>query len=368
MDVAKDYGLGVGRPDLASVGPIAFGPADVLLVADNVKARVVALDVADPAPAGTGAPFDLEELDTRLSAFLGCPADDVIVKDMAVHPRTSNVYLAVMRGPGSEAIPLILRIDHRDATLAEVPIEEIACSEASISNAPAVDDPRTDFRFTEPPEGEEFERGGRKFRIARPTARTSTITDLAYVDGTVLVAGMSNEEFSSNLRRIAFPFTGEASDNSLEIFHVSHGQWETAAPIRTFVPFDGGSSILASYTCTPLVHFPLGDLTDGAQARGRTVAELGAGNQPLDMVPFRQDGREFLLICHSTHPVMKIDATSIAEQEPLTSPKEPTGVPRDALDLPRTTMLANLNADYVLAMQRDATGHRHLRSLKTASL
>ena len=63
---------------------------------------------------------------------------------------------------------------------------------------------------------------------------------MAYVDGTLVVAGMSNEEFSSTLRRIPFPFTGEVSDNNLEIFHVSHGKWETAAPIRTFVPYDGG--------------------------------------------------------------------------------------------------------------------------------
>ena len=69
-------------------------------------------------------------------------------------------------------------------------------------------------------------------------------------------------------------------------YHVSHGQWETAAPIRTFVPYQGGASILASYTCTPLVHFPLADLQPGSHATGRTVAELGAGNQPLDIVAY----------------------------------------------------------------------------------
>src|SRR5439155_15216024 len=140
-----------------------------------------------------------------------------------------------------------------------------------------------------------FERNGRVFRIARPPVRSSTVTDIGYVDGTVLVAGLSNEEFSSNLRRIPFPFTGEMQDSSLEIFHVSHGKWETAAPIRTFLPFDGGRSVLASYTCTPLVHFPLSELEKGGQARGRTVAELGVGNQPLDIVSFVQGDREFLL-------------------------------------------------------------------------
>ena len=39
-------------------------------------------------------------------------------------------------------------------------------------------------------------------RVQRLPIRTSTITDMVYVDGELLVAGMSNEEFASKLRRI----------------------------------------------------------------------------------------------------------------------------------------------------------------------
>jgi hypothetical protein len=287
---------------------------------------------------------------------------------MAVHPRTRNVYLSVMRGRGDDAIPVILRIDHRDAAVSDLDLTSIDFAEAAIANAPSADDERQDFRFAEAPEGEVFERNGRTFRIARPNVRASTATDIGYVDGLVLVAGMSNEEFSSNLRRIPFPFTGAQEETSLEIFHVAHGKWETAAPIRTFVPFDDGASILASYTCTPLVHFPIAELEDGSQARGRTVAELGAGNQPLDILRYSRDGKEYLLVCHSTHPVMKIDASTIAGQDALTEPQQPVGIPRETLDLPRTSMLANLGEDHVLALQRDESGRRQLRSLKTASL
>src|SRR5256885_1274689 len=198
--------------------------------------------------------------------------------------------------------------------------------------------------------------------------RSNAVTDMAYIDGMVLVAGLSNEEFASTLRRIPSPFDGQAESNSLEIFHVSHGMWETAAPIRTFTPFEGGSSILASYTCTPLVQFPIDDLKTQKHARGRTVAELGAGNQPLDIISFRQGDSEYLLICHSTHPVMKIDVSAVAAQDALTEPREPWGVARETLDLPKTSLLANLDDDYVLALQRDESGTRHLRSLKTASL
>jgi hypothetical protein len=365
-----DFGLKSGTPQIAAVGPMAFGPDDVLFVADNVNAKVFALDVADPRGSTDEAPspIDVDDLDAKLSAFLGCPVDDVVVKDLAAHPRSGNVYLSVMRGRGEDALPVIVRVDNRDATLADVDLSSIPFAEASIANAPTADDPRQDFRFAEAPEGEIFERGGRSFRIARPQVRASTVTDIGYVDGTVIVAGMSNEEFSSNLRRIPFPFTGELEESSLEIFHVAHGKWETAAPIRTFVPFDDGASILASYTCTPLVHFPLAELENGKQARGRTVAELGAGNQPLDILRYSQEGKEYVLVCHSTHPVMKIDASTIAGQDALTEPQQPVGIPRETVDLPRTSMLANLGDDYVLALQRDDAGRRQLRSLKTASL
>ena len=34
-----------------------------------------------------------------------------------------------------------------------------------------------------------------------------TVTDMAYVEGRLFIAGLSNEEFSSKLRSVAYPFT-----------------------------------------------------------------------------------------------------------------------------------------------------------------
>ena len=364
----SDQGLRMGTPAIESVGPIAFGPDDVLFVADNAGANIFAIDIADDGDAGSVDAFDLDDVDTKLASHLGCSVDDVIFRDLAVHPRTHNVYLSVMRGRGNAAIPLIVKIDHRSGATSTVALEQVPFSQVAITNAPSDDDERTDTQFADPPEGEEVEIRGHTLRFARPPVRTATVTDMAYVDGMLVVAGMSNEEFSSTLRRIPFPFTGEVADNNLEIFHVSHGKWETAAPIRTFVPYDSGQSILASYTCTPLVHFSLADMASGTQAQGRTVAELGAMNQPLDMVAFDQGGEEFLLIAHSTHPLMKVACSDIDTQEALTEPREPRGVPRDEIQVPGVKKLANFNGDYVLALQRDESGTRHLRSLKTASL
>jgi len=362
------YGLQIGSADVRSAGPITFGPEGILFLADNVGAKVFAVDVADPGGQAGSEPFDLANVDLHLASFLGCETDDVVIRDMAVHPTSHNVYLSVQRGQGDSAQAVLVRIDRLDGSLADVPLSDVGVAEVIIADAPTEDDERVVVTLPQGDEGEELQVGDRTIRILRRPIRTATVTDMAYVDGTLLVAGLSNEEFSSKLRRIPFPFTDEVADNNLEIFHVSHGKWETAAPIRTFVPYDGGRSILASYTCTPVVHFPLSDLTSGTKTVGRTVAELGAMNQPLDMVSFVQADGEHLLVANSTHGLIKIACCDIDAQAPLTEPREPVGVPRETEDLRGITRLANLNGSHVLALQADDDGRQHLRSLKTSSL
>jgi hypothetical protein len=278
------------------------------------------------------------------------------------------VYLSVRRGRGDSARAVVVRINHVDGSVVDVPLADVPCAEAVLADAPADDDERIDITLPLGDEGEEREVRGRKFRILRRPIRTSTVTDLVYVNGSLLVAGLSNEEFSSKLRRIPFPFADDATGTNLEIFHVSHGKWETAAPIRTFVPYDGGRGILASYTCTPVVHFRLADLIPGTKVVGRTVADLGAMNQPLDMISFVQNGEEYLLVANSSHGLLKIACRDIDAQPALTEPTEPTGVPREVEDLQGIVRLANLNDTYVLALQADEHGRQHLRSLKTTSL
>ena len=368
MSEHSEYGLRAGTADIGSAGPIAFGPDGILFLADNAAAKVFAVDVADPGPAAGPEPFDLENVDVRVASFLGCEPGDIVIRDLAVHPVSHNVYLSVQRGRGDAAQPVLLRIDRLDGSITDVPLDDVPVAEVAMDDAPAEDDDRLDTTLPLGDEGEEIRVGDRTIRILRQPIRTSTVTDMAYVDGMLLVAGLSNEEFTSRLRRVPFPFSDEVTGSSLEIFHVSHGKWETAAPIRTFVPYDGGASILASYTCTPVVHFPLADLKDGAKAVGRTVAELGAVNQPLDMVSFIQDGQEYLLVANSAHGLVKIACRDIDDQPPLTEPQQPIGVPRQTKGLHGIRRLANLGDSHVLVLQSDDAARQHLRSLKTASL
>jgi hypothetical protein len=304
----------------------------------------------------------------RVGSFLGCQASDLAICDLAVHPRSHNVYLSVQRGRGDAGQAVLVRVDRLDGSVTDVPLTDVPMAELALTDAPDPDDERLDITLPQNGDGEELTFGEKTIRLLRRPIRTSTVTDMAYVDGSLLVAGLSNEEFSSKLRRIPFPFGEDITGNNLEIFHVSHGKWETAAPIRTFVPYDNGRSILASYTCTPVVHFDLTDLEPGTKTVGRTVAELGAMNQPLDMVAFVHDGEEHLLVANTSHGLIKIACTDIDNQAPLTEPKEPIGVPRETEDLLGITRLANLNGDYVLSLQVDSDGRQHLRSLKTAAL
>jgi hypothetical protein len=363
------YGLEVGTPPLESAGPLAFGPEGILFVADNSRATIFAIDLGDAGAPSAPRPLDVDKLDTRLAAYLGCDRADVHIRDMAVHPTSQEVYLSVMRGGGAAATPVLIKVGV-DGALSEVNLEGVPFAQARIEDAPAADDPRVDGRVVRGEnEGEELVTpSGVRLRIAREGLRTVTVTDLAYVDGALLVAGASNEEFSSTLRRIPFPFRGEAESSSLEIFHVSHGRYETASPIRTFVPYAGKNSILASYTCTPVVRFNLDDLESGAQVKGQTVAELGAMNTPIDILSYTRDGEEYLLVSNTRHPLIKIAAKDIDRQEALTQPKEPVGAARETLPQAGVGRMANLNGGYVIMMQQDDAGDIHLRSYRNATL
>jgi hypothetical protein len=195
-----------------------------------------------------------------------------------------------------------------------------------------------------------------------------TVTALAYAGGTLLVAGASNEEFVSCLRRIPFPFGQAAQSNSLEIYHVSHGRYETEAPVRTLVPYGGAGDVLASYTCTPVVHFSLADAEAGAHVMGRTVAELGSGNTPLDMVSYRRDGQDYLLVANNRHPLFKLACADIDGRAGLTDQQSGVGVPRQDVPLNGVVRMAARGTDEVVMLQREGDSDLHLRSYATDRL
>ena len=120
---------------------------------------------------------------------------------------------------------------------------------------------------------------------------------------------------------------------SVEIWHGSHGKFETQAPIHTFVPYKikGEQFILASYTCTPLVKIPVSALKPGIKVKGTTIAELGSGSRPLDMISYTKDGHDYFLMSNSNRGVMKIAVDNLDGYKPITTPSDIAGVPYEII-------------------------------------
>ena len=297
--LAADAGLKeTGKPDLKSAGPIAFGPPGVLFVADPQGGAIFAIGVEAPAKADVKE-VKVEGIDGKVAAALGTKASDISINDLAVQPGTGNVFLSVSRGKGPDAQPVIVQTG-ADGKISALPLEKVSYSKLALGNLP---DPNQKDR-----------RGN--------SLRTESITDLAFFEGKLFIAGLSNEEFASKLRSVAWPFQSADSGTSVEVYHGAHGALETRSPVRTFVPFNVGGEpqLLAAYTCTPLVRFPISDLKEGAKVRGTTVAELGNMNRPLDIVAYEKEGKSYLLIANSARGVMKVSTENIEKQAAITEP------------------------------------------------
>jgi hypothetical protein len=284
-------------PVLTSIGPLTFGADAVLFVADVQAAAIYAVDLGTAATGGAPGTKAIPAVDQQIAALLGTDVREISVTDLAVHPKTRNAFISVMRGQGTGAQPVLLRADGA-GKLTIVDLSKLQATRVMLPNAPAAN-----------AEG-------------RAAARVQSITDMAYMDGRLYVAGLSNEEFSSKLRSLSYPFTTADAGTSVEIFHGNHGQFETRSPVYTFVPYkvNNQAHLIAGYLCTPLVKFPVDSLRPGAKILGTTIAELGNRNRPLDMIVYRKDGKEFLLMSNNSRGVMKIPTDRFGSEPAITKP------------------------------------------------
>ncbi|MFN0056118.1 MAG: hypothetical protein ACKV0T_28560 [Planctomycetales bacterium] len=282
-----------GKPDLKSAGPLAFGPQGVLFVGDPKGAALYAIGIETRKVTGPRPGLVLEGLDGKLAGLLGTKPEDVLINDLAVQPGSGIAYLSVSRGKGPDAAPAIATVTP-DGGLKLVSLDDVAYAQVSLANAP---------------NPEEKDRRGNSLRL-------ESITDMHYLEGRVFIAGLSNEEFASKLRAVEFPFTAADLGTSIEIYHGAHGAVETRSPVRTFIPFNlhGEPHLMAAYTCTPLVTIPVSQLKPGSKLRGKTVAELGNMNRPLDIITYEKEGHQYLLMANSARGVMKVATDNIDDQ------------------------------------------------------
>lgn len=206
---------------------------------------------------------------------------------------------------------------------------------------------------------------------------TLAIMDIEFHNNDIFVAGISNEEFSSTLRRIPFPFNGKQAASSVKIYHIAHDQYETRAPIRSMLimNIDGKDQLVAAYTCSPIVLIPLDQIVDGAKITGNTIGDMGNG-QPIDMVSYNMHGNEFLLITNNSRspqviPVAGLQAAKVVTEVDFErggkqdlSPEIPYGPVGEMIMFTGSSLQIDLlNEMFFVSLTRDAlTGSLDLES------
>jgi len=295
-----------GRPDIRSISALSFGPDGILFLGDGKGGAVFAIDLGPREAQEVKQPKEVTDIEGKLAALLGATAADVMIHDLAVDPVSKQSYFAVSRGRAAWNAQFLLPNDVADASVL-VRLDPAGKPEA-------VDLSSVRFARVVLPNPVD---AARKVPWKNVSLRADTITDMAYADGTLYVAGLSNEEFASTMWKVAYPFAGAVSATTIENYHGAHGKYETEAPVRTFVPYalKGKAHLLAAYLCTPLVTIAVDELKDKSHIRGRTVGEFGSGNYPLDMVLYRKDGKEKLLIANSNLPFMIVDPRDVEAYE-----------------------------------------------------
>jgi len=280
--------------DIKSISRLAAGPENVLFVADWKSARVHAITLPPAAPKPADTAFNILDLEDLLSRQVG--GARVTVEDMVVRPGTAEVYIAASYGAAKTPALFVVSSDRQ--------VRRVNLKAAKSTSTALRDAPTSDYKFW------------REF-----PERSFTVTNMKWRDGELFIAGLSNQDFASTLRRIKYPFDARQSVTSVEIFHTGHNQVETRAPIRamSFATLGGKPYLVAAYNCTPIALIALDELKDGAHIRGKTIAELGYGNTPADMISYTktEQGKteEFLMLVNfqlgsSIIPVSELELAS----------------------------------------------------------
>lgn len=252
--------VATGTPEVKSINAIRFGPGGVLFVGDGVGAQVLAVDIGGEA-AKAGFKEPIEGIKSKIAQKFGATDKDIELGNITVHPVTHTAYMVVrVKGKGT-----IVTVGG-DGKIGEFPLENVKYVKIGL------------------PVGSNFQR----------------ITDVAWAGDRLLVSGASNEEFGAKIFVAPAPLVHEAKAavHSAETFHVAHNKWETRAPMYSLLPIeeDGKKYIAGSFTCTPVVKYPLDNLKADEKVKGTSMIELGHGNQPIGMFTYEKDGKTYILM------------------------------------------------------------------------
>lgn len=354
-------------------GSIAFSPEGILFVGDNVGSAVFAYKT-DPSKANPRdkevKPFEIDQINSAIARAIKVQVSALQVNDMAVHPITHQVYISVSILNGGKVTPAVVEVS-ATGKITAVDLNAKDRTEYKIKDAPTPDQHFIQRAWLVP----DAEKYAEK---AETPMRSMTIVDMKFHNRELYIAGISNEEFASTLRKVPYPFTGEASTSHIEIYHTSHAQYETRAPIRamTFADVDGKDTLVAAYTCSPVVLIPVDELKDGAKVEGRVVGDMGNG-QPISMVSMNYSGIPTIFVTNGGHSPRYLPVSDLQNAKVYTpgnsphhmqldtSPPYPLGAVGKAVLFWGASMRADLlNEKFLISLTRDTqSGNLNLEAL-----
>ncbi len=356
-----------------SLGSLEFNEEGILFAGDNTAGAIFAFNFTTESESKKDFEINLYGIDDQVASILGTTKDNVRIQDIAVHPKSREVYLSVARGHGLDALPALLKVD-ANRQIKNLDLSNIKYTSQALNSVPDRNK-NLSLRGTmgAPPTKKEIEK-------SKVSLRTLTIVDMEYHNGELFVAGISNEDFNSVLRRLPYPFNGKESISNIEMYHIAHDMYESRAPIRAMVVknIDGIDQLVAAYTCSPLVLIPLSELKDGAKVKANTIGDMGNG-QPIDMVSFNSMGKEMIFVTNNSRSPMLIPVQGLNSAKVVTDkdfergPKLDFGpiVPYGPVGKPIMFTGASLRIDllnekHFISLNRDIeTGSLDLVSLST---
>jgi len=336
-----------------SVNVIKFGDANTLFVGDSKSATLYAYTIASFENATAQQGYNIHDLSQKIASFAKINPMDILVRDMAINPVNKEVYIAFDTKTKTGYTSQIIVVNQSGA-IRKFDLVKTKHTETKINDAPT-----SDLKIWD-----------------KTSLRSMTFTDIDFHKGKVYISGMSNAEFSSALRIVDYPFTNaKVTTASTEIFHAVHGQNETRAPIQTlqFVTLNNEEYILAAYTCTPLVLIPVKEIKDGAHIVGKTIAELGYGNTPVDIIKFQSEGfdkkpYEGIILANRNRTaqfinINDISKSSMEEGVSYIGMAEHTGTPISNLPMVGLLQMDDQDGYHITALRRnDETGSLELIS------
>ncbi|MEL7312590.1 MAG: hypothetical protein AAFN07_13845 [Pseudomonadota bacterium] len=342
QEADRDAATSTGQDLPQSLSVLEFGGANVLFAADQKQNRIYAFElknIPDTTRNLDIVPYNLVGFGSQLAEFLEADPFSVSYHDLAVHPVTKAAFVSVSVNTEDGIRSELIRVTP-DGEIASVDFRNLAYTSIEL-----IETPDSDVTF---------------WRDI--PAASLTVTDFEFDDGVLYIAGLSNGEFASTLRQVSYPFEAEANITSIEMFHTAHNQNETRAPIRamSIATVDGEKTLIAAYTCTPLVTIPADELKDGAHVVGKTIAELGYGNTPVEVLTLtaynmERQPEEFVLVINR-----EMSANLIKMEDLAKAP----GLDKAFAGLGDTLGVDGTHVPFAGTMQADDQDPQHILALR----